>query len=177
MQRYNQISGFTLIAILIFLQIFSLLSLYSLSRASLVMRQNNHSWQSHVQQLKAKKILDTIEKISLPKLNQCRISVTSSHILIHKSLSFWKSHGCRVDDGHYFVVEPLEEDACAIIETMNRQEKIAHYYRITLLTISDTLHAAKYFMQSTIVRPENPLFACQDKRHKVLLGRQMRREI
>lgn len=170
-------TGFTFIVILIFLQIFSLLSLYSLSQAALVMKQNNHSWEGHVQQLNAKKILASTEEKNLERLNQCQIPVTSSHILIHKPLFFWQSQACRSGKGYYFVVESLGADPCAMIKIPNKQDKIAHYYRITLLTISGTLHAAKYFMQSTIATPENPILACQDKLHNVLLGWQMRRDI
>jgi hypothetical protein len=172
--------GFTLISILIFFQLFSLFSLYGLMRASAIRKENNHIWQAYLLKLNAKNILSNLEKLDLLRLKKCSIPIKPTTLLTKKDLYWWKLNTCKGSKDkliYYYAVESLGHDDCAIINLSQNNTQIAHYYRITLFILSDKLMPAKYFMQSTIVLPENNTANCLHKIHRVSQGRQMYREI
>jgi hypothetical protein len=166
-------AGFILMTMLIFLQIFSLISLYGLTRAHVAMKKNNYFWKMSLQKLKAKMMLKQLEKRDL---SLCMIPTTSVTTLTQKSRKWWERNACsEAGNGiyYYYAVESLAIDACGIME----KAQIAHYYRITLFVLFDKLGLFKYFIQSTIARPENKITDCHDQPHFIQNGRQMWREI
>jgi hypothetical protein len=167
--------GFVLFTVLIFLQIFSLISLYHLTTLSVMMKTNYHLQQGGNLRYRSQKILNKIEAALKENLPGCSIPVTPAHLLADKPLSWWQLNACAAKEGNihaYFVIETLGNDACAKI-----QDSIARYYRITLFAVFDDLHGAKYRLQTTMTLPTLPATACQHKSHAVKSGRQSLREI
>ncbi|MBX3709257.1 MAG: hypothetical protein KIT56_07505 [Gammaproteobacteria bacterium] len=174
-------SGMVLITVLVFLQIFSLLSLYSLTYLSQSMKRYSHQWQSHLYQRTSNKILRQLEDVSMVTSTRCRIPMIPSTELKIKDATWWQSHACSGNLGeirYHYAVEFLGIDPCGmIVKSHHAQSSISKYYRITLYLLPEAFHG-KFIMQSTVALPEEgTTVLCQDKLHRVQQGRQMWREI
>jgi hypothetical protein len=174
MQTKNK--GFFLITILIYLMIFSLISLYHLTAISAMMKSNNHLLEAATDHYRNLQILKKLESNFINNISTCSIPITPAATLANKPDSFWLTHACHdyVDRRHaYYTIEALGENACALIE---HTSFIASYYRLTLF-LKDDLNGVRYLIQSTIVRSVAPTIACQQNTHIVKPGPQARREI
>ena len=107
----------------------------------------------------------------------CLIPTTASADLVNRSLSDWQSSVSCAGNfqafQYYYVVEYLEEDPCALIESVS-PALTAYYYRLTLIGwLGDT----KTMLQSTVVTPRNTGVLCDGEKRIVTIGRQRLREI
>jgi hypothetical protein len=170
-------SGFILFIVLVFLQIFSLISLYSLTMIESTMKSGNHLWQGYIFRQKSESYLHKLETYILQK-NNCIIPITPAVVLKNKSSQWWQLNTCHENVNeiqYYFVVEVLGEDDCAIIESS--QNINAQYYRITLNAKSSQLSNSHYILQSTIALPSSNIANCDIKPHLIKQGRQSFREL
>lgn len=174
-------SGFVLVTVLLFLQVFSLISLYGLMYASTTMKRNDHLWYGYNDRLKSNQFLQKLESGVVLDPAACNIPVTPSPVLARKPISWWQLHTCSANaDGirYYYAVESLGDDPCGVTEKGNRNQwLIANYYRITLFMLPDKLKGAKYLLQSTIALSGVQALACEGNLHRVKPGRQTWREI
>lgn len=166
-------AGFVLIWVLFFTQVFSLISLYSITTATTVMKANNHLWHGMTFRLKSDAILQRLENNIKPT---CIIPMIPATDLAKKDLVWWQLTTCHANVNgiqYYYFMESLGDDPCATIEnSQENQVNIARYYRITLY-----LPEGHYMLQSTIALPVAQTSACTQKMHTVIPGRQGWREI
>jgi hypothetical protein len=171
---YPAQSGAGLLTVLVFLEIFTLLSLYSL-RASLWNSQTTQEyWQNNQLYAASEKFLaDTEHEFSQSDFS-CHISPVPAAVLPLQPLSWWQSQACAGKINffqYYFVIEDLGVDACALL----LPDQNAHYYRITLLTTMTVRPGEKILLQSTIITPRRRLRVCAETPHDVRAGRQSSR--
>lgn len=172
----NNKSGFVLFIVLIFLQIFSLISLYSLTMIESTMKSGNHLWQGYIFRQKSESFLHKLEN-SVLQNKKCIIPVTAAIVLKNKTMQWWQLNTCHDNVNeiqYYFVVEALGEDDCSI---MDLQKTTAQYYRITLSAKSRQFDGSRYILQSTIAEPSSNIANCDIKPHLVKQGRQSWREL
>ncbi len=169
--------GFVLFSALLFLLIFSLLSLYSLSAVTLSTKANRDAYQAMQVKLQADHALTLAETEFRYGISYCLIEVTSLAKLAKLSQTEWQQRGCT---GHlqainyYYVVESLGIDPCGVVHK-NNNLFAADYYRITLLAESADL-IYKTLLQSTLVLASHQKPACQQVERQVKIGRQSWRQ-
>jgi Tfp pilus assembly protein PilX len=163
----NNIKGFALITVLLFMQILALLGLYAIRHALLANKMNQAHYQHFLLLNKADTALDYAET----NAPGCEIPIINSQELIKRPLAFWRSLSCGgIFPGfqYYYVTESLGEDPCADILYQNTT---ASYFRVTALTISND-NTAKIFLQSIIVKPSTVTNICKGSHHIVTQGRE-----
>ncbi len=169
--------GMALITVLIFLQLLAMLSLYALEASWLEMKMSRNTWQYHEASIAAENALNKVEDKLMQQTSNCLITVTSSNELLSRPLTWWQSIACTGQFNllrYYYVIEDLEEDSCADV----RQDKeVAHYYRVTLLSVSKKISDQRILLQSTVIKQDNAKEACAEDHHTVSIGRQMWREL
>jgi len=173
-------NGFIFLAMLIFLQLFTSLSVYGLMRISGTLQRDQHLWQRESNVISGQRILRNIEKNIASGSVACIIPITPAEQLIKKSELWWYLHACSHSVGeihYYYAVELLGEDTCGFVMNHTNQTIIADYNRITLYLLSDKLGGGKLILQSTITIPLKQTTPCHGKIHGVGLGRQMWREL
>lgn len=174
-------NGFVLVTVLVFLQVFSLMSLYSLMYASATMKGNDHLWYGYIYRVKSNKILHRLESSAMTDMQACIIPVTPATVLALNPTAWWQLNTCSDNvDGirYYYAVESLGGDPCGIMgKSNNNQLLTAEYYRITLCALPDKLKGAKFLLQSIIALPAVNAARCQRNLHLVKPGRQFWREI
>jgi len=177
----NASSGFVLITVLVFIQIFSIISLYSLIYAFDSLKRNNHQWTGDINRLTSHMLLQQLETRIATDQTACVIAVTPAPQLAQKPISWWQQHACSDNVRgirYYYAIEFLGDDPCGVIkENAINQSLIAKFYRITLYLLPDKLKGAKYIIQSSIVLPGVQTSVCEGKLHTIYPGRQMWREI
>jgi len=173
-------AGFVLMTVLIFMQLFSLISLYSVTTASVIMKSNDHLWQGMKLRQNSQAILQRLSSHVMANNNICFIPLTPASDLAKKTLTWWQLMGCRDNVNgirYYYVMESLGEDPCAIMQNNSiNQPVIAHYYRITLCIIPESKPYC-YLLQGTTALPRAATLTCQQKSHTVTKGLQSRREL
>lgn len=166
MLHYKNSRGFILLTVLIFLQILSLSSLYSLMHITSVTKKNTQQWQSQNTQWRAYQIIKKLEMRVAASSQISIIPVMAAVDISHQSLSWWELNTCSDNLGeirYYYAVELLGSDMCGRINN----QFAATYMRITLNIPNQSL------LQSTIAVSGAETPACQGKPHLVYLGRQM----
>ena len=156
----NKHSGFILIIVLVFLQIFSLIGLFNITLVTNGLKSTHHLSQGYYFRLRTREFMQNLEHQIRP---ECVIPITPATQLAKKLPSFWQLNACHANvDGirYYYSMEWLGDDACAS----------SRYYRITV-------KASHYMLQSTIALPATIEQACEGKTHIVQPGRQGLREI
>ena len=136
-------------------------------------KANNHLWQRNKDLVFTKQILRHIEESPLA----CIIPVLSSTELIKKPFTWWEQYACAGkfrEISYYYVIEFLGNDPCVLI---NQKERVAEYYRITLLALPGTSKGARLFLQSTLAKASSEKILCRRGLHQIAMGRQMLREI
>lgn len=156
--------------VLIFMQIFALMSWYALYYALLAAKSEKNIVM-HQQLFHASfHLLDELESELQHQLPICTIAPMDTNTLIAQTLDWWKLNACAgifPKFQYYYVVEKLVDDPCATIKQTNMT---AVYFRLTLLSTNP--ERAKLFLQSTVVRPNDLQKPCQGLRHIVQAGRQ-----
>lgn len=181
--------GLVLLTALVFLQILSLLGLSMLDSAKIALKIVRTTWQKDEQRSLALDMLGRIEHRLEQSRKLCLVPASSAAKLAQRPLSWWQGVSCRDKVGeteYYYVVEPLGSDACGVVgNAADGQPNIMlDYYRFTLLAVHSDL---KTMVQSTIASRRNgpPTVqfqqgdgqGCLGRRHDVILGRQMWREL
>ena len=173
-------NGFTLVIVLLFLQLFSLLGWTLLTSTSMTIKVNAHRWQHQENVYWANQILTELELDLLLMLPDCRVPITPWAMLTREPFTWWQQHGCSGNLNeirYYYVVEWLDKDPCGVIDKDEKnQGLIANYYRITLLVSPKKMKAATILFQSTVAKGAHDTSSCRGQLHNVTLGRQMRRE-
>lgn len=164
--------GYILLFVLLFLQAFSALSLYTLSTLTSSIKITRHRQQKHQHLLIAKKILEKIE-YDLPVHPPACFVEISPVTWVDRSESWWQQVACfdvYQDYPYAYVVEFLDEDDCAF--TDSNPILTAAYYRITV-----KLQASPRLLQSIVIYPKKSSSTCKGEKHQVVSGRQMWREL
>jgi hypothetical protein len=155
MQLYN---GFILLIVMVFLLIFSALSLYGLTHAATTIKMMRREEALQIATGQAKKILRQVENT---ELELCQIPVTAAYELTNKTMAWWEKAACWGEVKrlkYYYVMEVLDKIACA------------NYQRITLFALPASVKDATIVLQSTVVK-----LACIEQAPLVQPGRQMLR--
>lgn len=175
--KYNLQRGIALLIVLLFLQIFALLGLYALENTVLAEKISRLHWHEQVTLATAENILEDIEKRLQADQMSCMIPATGSQDLLNRSFSEWPSLSTCTGNFHnlqyYYAVESLGQDPCATIGYTN---KIADYYRITLITLAKAADT-KIMLQGTMVKPVKNEHECRGISHSVSIGLQAWHEI
>jgi hypothetical protein len=172
MRIYFKQSGVALITVLIFLEILTLLTLYSLHASLWETRITNQYWNKHLLRENAFTTLANIENESS---TSCQILPLPAAELKLKSIAWWQSNACAgkiKSYNYYYVIEGLGIDPCARV-----QADAAVYYRISLLLKSSLHSEERIILQSTFVKPEATDQDCKFKLRSLAAGRQSIREI
>jgi Tfp pilus assembly protein PilX len=172
--------GFVLLIILVFMQIFSILTCVGLASVSAAIRINRDAWQSYTFKKAAVRELDTLETALLTTGPQCVIPILPAGELARKSISWWQEYSCSSNLAgfrYYYVTENLGKDSCSLLDKDTDHIVIADYYRITLLALPAKKLTAKLILQSTMVKASNDSLPCDRDKHLVTAGRQMQREL
>ncbi|HEX2548553.1 MAG TPA: hypothetical protein VHM20_01905 [Gammaproteobacteria bacterium] len=135
-----KVQGFILIIILIFMQIFALLSLSILANNTLAIKMaRSYQQKSHVFSI-AEKALAAMVDSSSSDLH-CEIPIMDESQLLNQSLDWWMSVGCEVWDEKLKIMYVYEVLADNIL-------------RITL-QVFDLQNRTKEILQNTLVKMDN----------------------
>ncbi|GEM_PF-1279574 len=175
-------SGMVLMLVLIFLEIFGMLSVRALQNCVLEKRITNNQFNKLFIFSSAQQIIKMAETHLEQSENvTCSIPVTPVYDLLHKSLDWWQSGiSCTGNFNlfqYYYVIEFLGSDPCALIEHGDNPQQNADYFRITLLTTNYDTLGARIFLQTTLIKAGKAKLACLGSRHAVSKGRQSWREL
>ncbi len=174
MWHYHKQNGFVMFIVLIFMQLFVLLTGYTMEDilllTKLIKNMESHDLLIH----QAESILSYTESVIISDLPHCVIPFTESGELVSEPLTWWESQGCSGQSQtmkYYYVVESLATDSCALVD--HSSNTIADYFRVTLFLYS-TENQARIFLQSTVVKPRVniPPQLCDGIQHEVQVGRQ-----
>ncbi len=168
MLQFRVSKGFSLLVVLIFLQIFAIMSLYGLTTVGIIIKMNQDNWQRDITISQARNILFSLTAVD--DLN-CTIPITSPSILSKQPLSWWQQTACggnSAGNQYYYVVEALGRNACSAVND-DEHLYLADYYRVTVLFSSIRL-------QGTYVKASNEIPSCHTL-HYAITGYQMWREI
>lgn len=174
-------NGFVLMSVLIFMLIFSLLSVYGLTSIQISQKSNQHAWDKHVGLAVAESKLNDLERSILESKADCLRSVIPASVLLKKSNQWWQENACNSSSfqySYFYFMEYLGQDSCVMIQSIDDGQQIAaSFYRISLLTIKNTAHPARILLQSTIAKQENSKTLCQEKIRLIPAGVQAHREL
>jgi Tfp pilus assembly protein PilX len=175
--HHRNSNGYVLIIVLIFLQVLSLLSWYSLSANKLMMTVNRDKEIYDHQTESARAALFQIEN-DIQGNEPCLISPISVFQLSKRKNNWWHIHACEIKEGHHqYVIEWLGLNPCAKIKWNNHLAWHAQFYRITLRSKSDTIHTDLHLLQSVVAIKTNDTMNCPLSTYWIKEGVQMRREI
>lgn len=177
----DRVRGFVLFSTLVFLQIFSLMSVFGLMRVSESLKASDAFLQRERLVGVSRGILTQIEQRVESRQPVCMIPRTSAVLLAAMPLNWWKTHTCSGNFGmirYYYAVELEDLDVCAHSDkSINNQMLAIQYYRLTLLVLSGLRDETRYYLQSTIALEGNQRVSCSSGLRQIRLGRQMWREI
>lgn len=166
--------------VLLFMQLFALISLYGLTRATDEMKLNSLNWQRMQSLLLAKLLLQKLEQEMTEYTPACFVPILPTFELAKKPISWWQIHACSgnfAGNQYYYVFESLGKDACSAVAKGNNQAVAVNYYRLSLFLWSPQERAIKIRLQSTLARESAEPPSCVDHLHLVKPGRQMWREL
>jgi Tfp pilus assembly protein PilX len=166
--------GFSLVIVLIFLLIFSMMGLSALEMSVMETKMSRDSWHHDQLLHEAEQALLEVESKEIKQPYFCSIPVISSQTLLAKPLSWWQSLVSCAGNfpmvQYYYVIESLGEDPCAYLDDPHLS---VDYFRVTLLGLQVN-SGAKIYLQSTLVLPHSGDSAgCNLMSHHVSAGRQM----
>lgn len=179
MLRLHNETGFALLSVLIFLEIFITLSLFAIRSASQDLKITHQLYLKNKMQLSANSILSSAEKDISPA---CLLTEKPLTKWRDQPLSWWQTHSCNGKTNslqYYYVIEPLETDPCAKLNYLDIIDslKVARYFRITLLIMFQSDPTVTQILQSTTIRPADPDRVCTGSIHTVFSGRQSLRVV
>jgi Tfp pilus assembly protein PilX len=173
--------GVALLAVLIFLEVFALLSLFALQQQEWNSQLTKRLKIRNTGLVLAEQTLTTIENHLLITDPACLIPTTPAPILNRKSLAWWRSVSCAGNFQafqYYYVVEFMGMDACATVAgEADKMETPVAYYRVTLAFTPLSDPDLKWLLQSTMVRRATSDAVCTGPSHAVPLGRQRWQEL
>lgn len=164
-------AGFTLLIVLVFLQIFALLTLDSLTQSALFAKAAFNQYQTGNLQRSAEDVLRQLEK---QPPQGCLITPLPAANLKKLTVSWWQAQACKKtlpNTVFYYVWELLERDTCCSVQQKNT---VVVFYRLSLLAVQRN---TELLLQSTIAIPTNEKPVCNTKPFSIVPGRQMYREI
>jgi hypothetical protein len=172
-------AGICLVIILVFMQFFALLSIYIMQMNSWEIKMNTAFYQKFQLRLNAMRILSQIENANVTQWDLCYVPLVANSILVDQPLSWWQSHiactGYYARVQYYYIIEILGLDPCATI--FFKKDKVAKYFRISLLLQSQVGNKAKLIIQSILVKPSKSELMCQGPVYLVNNGRQSWHEL
>jgi hypothetical protein len=142
--------GMALISVLLFMLIFTLLSLAAMENNLLEKKMNIASWRKMQMEATGKQALARIIR-QLPK--QCMIKPTPVDTLLAQSFTKWQQSSCIGNMRgflYYYVIEPMGSDACAQLACGQLPGANADYYRISVLIVDAQHITVKTFLQATV---------------------------
>ena len=136
--------GFVLIIVLVFMQIFAMLSLSILENHTLATKMSRAFHDKHLLFETAEKFLQSIENAISISYPYCEISVTEMSVLLMQSLDWWRESGCE-EQGEklkiYYVYEILQENILRItIQVIDLQNNAKEILQSTLVKIDNATH-------------------------------------
>jgi Tfp pilus assembly protein PilX len=140
--------GMALISVLLFLLIFSLLSLTAIESNIVERKIYYANWRKQQMVTAGQQIM---AQISQQVPSHCMIKPTPVSQLLAQSFTSWQHSSCVGNMQaflYYYVIEPLGSDACGQLLNAN-----ADYYRITLLLVDAQHITVKTVMQNTVAQP------------------------
>lgn len=176
MLRYDKSKGYVLFMMILFLHIFSLMSVYELSILKLSLKTNNFRSNRNSSFLHANQALISVEKNIIPHLKFCKLKILNTQDIKQNSISWWQEHACHDNLGknhYYYFATYLNSDPCVILNNDNNHIITIDYYRVTLALFD----AQKVILQSIIAVSSGMKDKCQQALHQVFLGRQMWNEL
>ncbi len=175
-------SGFTLVMVLVFLQLASMLALYELLRASQVLRMLRATHLQDQGLSAAKNMLTEIALEFIPETLACNVPLRTMRKSYQAQKQWWLQHACIKTEGeikYYFVYETLGVDPCGYINNIdNNQSFAAIYYRITLYAEPlNVKSSGAFILQSTLAKSSRERLSCLSihLQHEVYSGLQMMR--
>ena len=166
--------GFVLIVVLIYLQLFSIFSLYALENSLIASKQSKNTLEQNRLFIAAERVLRFAENKLMSESPNCFIPITSVNDLLNKPVDWWQQTGCKGsihERSYYYIIELLEDNPCAVADNYQ-----SSYYRISvLLTTGDDDNNIR--LQSTVIKPTKIDMVCNEKIYQVTPGRQMWREL
>ncbi len=164
-------SGFTLLIVLVFMQILTILALDSLAQGALLSRAGFHQYQAGNLLHLAEGVLSQLEKQA--RVRHCQIAPMPAAHLANQSLFWWQTHACQqlIDKQvFYYTWERVGRDLCAV--TKNNQMSV-EFYRWSLFAVQRN---TAVLLQSVVATSAPVKPTCQTPRVMVA-GRQMYRQI
>jgi hypothetical protein len=170
--RHSQ--GFVLFAVLLLVQLLTLISLYALTAARLEWRGDSIARQHNAMLELSQSLLKRIDPLVVSQT--CLIEYTFPQKLSTVPLSWWQQNACSgiyKKKPYYYVIERLAVDDCALVDGEIRQ---IIDYRITLYWPSQRQWLPAIIQQETTKVSLNET-ACRDQVHPVQVGVQMIRQL
>jgi Tfp pilus assembly protein PilX len=173
-----KIPGYVLLATLIFLQLFTLMSLFALSSVVNLLRLTQQQFQQDTHFASAEQVLKKLE-MNLPLT--CLVPLRAATDLGGHDQAWWASAGCVGGDKnlrYFYMVEKLFIGEDKIIKNnFNNQCYKPNIYRITLAVFPPSPRYAKQVIQSTVITSSNQIVHCDAAAETVYTGRQMWRQL
>ncbi|MDR3478797.1 MAG: hypothetical protein P4M14_12300 [Gammaproteobacteria bacterium] len=179
----NSCRGFVLITVLLFLQIFAILSLYALQTNLLQNKIAGQFWHKHLEQVSAEALLLSLEKNKQLDASACVVPSMSVITFTTQTIDWWQSVSCTGNFNlfqYYYVIERLGADACSYIEQANEGGSIrvkANFVRLTLLLVNQQNLNEKVMLQTVLVLASLNDEICETTPYRVTPGRQSWREL
>ncbi len=173
MQRHVNHSGYFLVVILIFIHIFTIVTLYELSQLKDEMKFAKVAWQSGRDNVLSEYVLSMTEKVLANKKNTCIISRLPSIEIRHRSNGWWEKVGCEIvtqNVSYRYVIERLTYDPCGTVSVNGKTVVGLAYYRINV----KRNHSQSVVQAITAVHDDSKI--CIGSPHLRVLGRQSWRE-
>jgi hypothetical protein len=181
MTLYFSERGMALMAVLIFLEVFSVLGLFALQGNLRESQLTHRFWAKSLMASAAKVKLTLLERQFNSGVSTCQIAQTPAPVLVRHALAWWQSVSCVGifrSFQYYYVIEFLGNDPCAYLAGFDAEPAASvGYYRMSLLMLRDPNSGQRLILQSSIAAPVMHGAICKTQRHRVLPGRQMLREL
>ena len=179
--RYSK-AGFALIIVLLFLEIFSILSLYALENIVLEKRLADQFWRKHLMVMDAQTLLETLEK-QISDNTSCLIPVSGVLELLAQTMPWWREVSCAGNFHllqYYYVIEDLSRNTCSYIEQVEEgsvKKVRAGYFRLTLYLVNPLSVKERVMLQSVVVVPVKVDEPCNGDMNLTIHGRKSWREL
>ncbi len=168
-QRPSKSAGYILFITLIFLQLFSLLTVQGTSGNISHRKQMRRQLQKNAMHQSALRVLAELDAQRLPPCIKQSLPASS---LSRQPLSWWKQNAChgRSDQHEYYYrQESLGEDRCAVV---TGSALSAAYYRHTIIILAGENIYDAVMLQDTIVAASNLTPQCDHEPAALKPGRQ-----
>lgn len=169
------LDGFVLLIMLVYLQIFSLLSMQALSSATVYKK---FEFNQLVVFQKRRQVLDVLAFLDQKPQVSCVMTMRSHKWFLHQSSAWWRRHACHISfatNDYYYVREMLDAGTCGVTSNEYKQQVTPIYYRNTLLQVSGVSAHQSLMVQDVVVWPGQNPPVCNKTLWHVNTGRQMLR--